>query len=109
MKAILEGISYIKDGFSLLIFPEGTRSKGPEMGEFHAGSLKLATKPEVPVIPITIDGSYRAFEDNGIFKGCTVRYTIHEPIETKGMSRDEKAGLAERVEKIVRSGLKDPL
>ena len=109
MKAILEGISYINDGFSLLIFPEGTRSKGPEIGEFHAGSLKLATKPEVPVIPITMDGSYRAFEDNGMFKGCNVRYTIHKPIETKGMSRQEKANLAEEVEQIVRSAFKDPL
>ncbi len=108
MKAILQGISYINDGFSLLIFPEGTRSKGDEMGEFHAGSLKLATKPEVPVVPVTMDGSYRAFEDNGMFKGCNVKYTIHEPIVTKGMSREEKANLAERVEGIVRSALKDP-
>ena len=105
MKAIIQGISYLEDGFSLMIFPEGTRSKSSEMAEFHQGSLKLATKPEVPVVPITLDGSYKAYEETGKFSPCNVKYTIHEPIETKGMDRIEKAELAKRVEDIIRSAL----
>ena len=43
-EAIIKGIRNLKAGFSIVIFPEGTRSKGDKMAEFKAGSFKLATK-----------------------------------------------------------------
>ncbi len=43
----------------MVVFPEGTRSKGEQIGEFKAGSFKLATKSKVPIVPVTIDGSYK--------------------------------------------------
>lgn len=92
-------------GFSLLIFPEGTRSKGDFMAEFHQGSLALATRPKVPVIPVTFDGNYRSFEETGVFRPNRVKVTIHEKIETKDMDRKESRALASRVEDIVRSAL----
>lgn len=46
----------------MVIFPEGTRSKGTKMAEFKAGSFKLATKSKCPIIPITINGSYKIME-----------------------------------------------
>ena len=104
LKAIMEAIDLIKKGFSILIFPEGTRSKGHEMAHFKRGSLRLATKPGVPVIPITIDGTYKVYEESGVISPAKVRYIIHPPIETAGMDRKEAADLAERTEEI-RSGL----
>lgn len=62
LRTIAEGVELVKQGFSMAIFPEGTRSRGPEMGEFKAGSLKLATKAGCPVLPITISGSYKLYE-----------------------------------------------
>lgn len=105
LKAIMEAIDLIKKGFSILIFPEGTRSKGHEMAHFKRGSLRLATKPGVPVIPITIDGTYKVYEESGVISPAKVRYIIHPPIETAGMDRKEAADLAERTEEIVRSAL----
>ena len=105
LKAIMEAIDLIKKGFSILIFPEGTRSKGHELAHFKRGSLRLATKPGVPVIPITIDGTYRIYEESGVIRPAKVRYIIHPPIETAGMDKKEAADLAERTEEIVRSGL----
>ncbi len=46
-----------KDGDSVLIFPEGTRSKTGELGEFKRGSL-LAAKGTIPVVPVAISGSF---------------------------------------------------
>lgn len=107
LQAINEGIKKIEQGYSLVIFPEGTRSKGGAPREFKKGSLKLATKPGVPIIPITVNGTYRMFEEKGYLKGAEINMIIHPPIETKGMSRQEEKELTERVEKIVFDGLRD--
>lgn len=105
LRAIMEAIDLIKNGFSILIFPEGTRSKGHDMANFKKGSLRLATKPGVPVIPITIDGTYKVFEETGVVSPAKVRYIIHPPIETSEMDKKTASDLAQRVEDIVRSRL----
>lgn len=106
MKAINEGIEYIKQGFSLVIFPEGTRSLGPDPGRFHRGSLKLATKPGVPIIPVSINGSYRMFEEEGRLKGARIDILVHEPIETKNLTKQEEKELNDIVEKTVVDGVR---
>lgn len=106
LKAINEGIKYIEQGFSLAIFPEGTRSRGPDPGPFHRGSLKLATKPGVPIVPISLNGSYRMFEEEGYLKGAEIDILVHEPIETKGISRQQEKELTADVEKIIVDGIR---
>ena len=105
LRTIEEGIELLKQGFSLGIFPEGTRSKGPQMGEFKRGSLRLATKPGIPVVPITISGSYRCFEGPGTPTAATVHVYIHPAIETAGMEKKEAAELAGKVEQIIKDKL----
>lgn len=105
VKVIEKGIEHLDMGFSMGIFPEGRRSKGPEMQEFKKGSLRLATKPGVPVVPVTISGTYKIFEQQGYFIPGEVEFYIHPPIETKGMAKREANGLAETVEKIVKEKL----
>ena len=93
-----------------MIFPEGTRSRSSEIGEFKAGSFKLATKARVPIVPVTIDGGYKTFEETGAMtKGVHIDFMVHPAIETAGLSRQELAGLHEKVEDIVRSGLEEIL
>lgn len=107
LRSIQAGVNELKDGYSLVIFPEGTRSHGHEMGEFKAGSFKLATKAKVPVVPVTIDGSYHMFEDRSIItSGAEVNMIIHPPIETADLDRKEASELHTRVENIIREGLK---
>lgn len=105
LKAIDEGIELIKKGFSMMIFPEGTRSKGGEMGEFKRGAFKLATKPGVPIIPVSINGSHKMFEETGVFKGAKIDVIVHPAIETKGLSKPEEKQLTAKVEKIVKDGV----
>ena len=106
LKAIKEGAEKLKNGYSLIIFPEGTRSHCSEMADFKAGSFKLATKAGVPIVPVTINGSYHMFEDrNVITNGAVIDVIVHRPIETAGLSRSEQNQLSEKVENIVREGL----
>lgn len=107
LQAINEGIEYIEKGFSLVIFPEGTRSKGPVPGPFQKGALKLATKPGVPIVPISLNGSYKMFEEKGYLTSAQIDIIVHEPIETKDIGRKEEKALAEKVEKIIKDGIKE--
>lgn len=107
VKTIIEGIKLIKAGNSLVIFPEGTRSKGGPMGEFKAGSFKLATKPKVPIVPITINGSAKLMEQNGNkIKAATVEIYIHPMIETADLTKEEMDKLPDKVKVVIGSKLK---
>ncbi|MGM9925127.1 MAG: lysophospholipid acyltransferase family protein [Bacillus sp. (in: firmicutes)] len=64
IKAIRAGIALMKEGHSIAVFPEGTRSKGGPVGEFKAGSLRLATDAKVPIVPIAIKGTSQLMEKN---------------------------------------------
>lgn len=105
LKAIGEGIELIEQGFNMMIFPEGTRSKGPEMGSFKRGAFKLATKPGVPVVPVTILGSWRVFEETGIIKGTRIDVMIHPMVETAGIDRKAEKQLTIDVENTIKEGL----
>lgn len=105
LRAINNGIEYINDGFSLVICPEGTRSRGPEVGPFMRGAMKLATKPGVPIIPVAINGTYRMYEETGIVKGTRIDVKVFPAIPTAGMSRADEKDLAGKVEDIIRSGV----
>ena len=106
LEAINRGIEYIKEGFSLAIFPEGTRSKGPDPGEFQKGALKLATKPGVPIIPVSLNGSYKMFEEPGHLTSANIEMIVHKPIPTEGLSRKEEKALPDIVEKIIVDGIR---
>lgn len=103
---ILEGIKQLKSGINMVIFPEGTRGKNGVMGEFKSGSFKLATKAKAPIVPVTIDGTYKIMEGNhNIIKPANVNIYIHEPIFTSELSKEEINRLPEKVEGIIKSKL----
>lgn len=64
LKTILEAIERIKDGYSVFIFPEGTRSRDGKMNEFKEGSMKIATKSGCPIVPVAITNTSAVFEDH---------------------------------------------
>lgn len=103
LKALNETAENIQNGYSMVIFPEGTRSKSDELGEFKGGAFKIAQKCQCPIIPVCIDGSYKIMEANGGLKmrPGTVRVKILPPIETKGMSREEFRRLPQRVHDLI--------
>lgn len=101
-KVILESIKLLKSGTSLVIFPEGTRSKSSQVSEFKDGAFKIATKASVPIVPISIFGTYKVMEENNNkIVGQTVRLCIHKPISTAELSKEEIKELPAKVRKII--------
>lgn len=90
MQMILTGIDYIKNGISICIFPEGTRSKDGTMQAFKEGSFKMATKTGCPIIPIAISNSAEIWENHfPKMKACKVIVEYGEPINPKELSKEE--------------------
>ena len=94
LKTITEGINRLKKGSSMLIFPEGHRSRDQGLLPFHPGSFKLATKSGVPIIPVSIKGSYDVVEKNGRVTKTPLRVTFGTPINTGEYNTQELADIA---------------
>lgn len=105
LKAIEESINNINNGYSQVIFPEGTRSKCSKMGSFKPGSLKIAIKTGATILPVTINGTYKMLEETGKIKKAHVKLVIHKPIRIQELDIDLKKDLASYVENIIKNGL----
>ncbi len=105
-QAIQEGAENVKNGHSMLIFPEGTRSRGGPVKEFKKGSFKLAFLAECPIIPVSMDGSYHVLEETGrLQKGTTIYITVHKPVPTKGLNREQKLALIDSIRQSIISAI----
>lgn len=107
LNAINEGISNLKKGYSMMVFPEGTISKCEKMLEFKKGSFKLALKSGAPIVPVSIDGSFKIFKNNKIrsIVPSDVRLVIDKPIYVDKLDKDQKKNLAHTVQSIIKSNL----
>lgn len=105
IKSINEGVENLKKGYSMIIFPEGTRSLKSEMAEFKRGSMKLALKANVPIVPITIDGTYKVLEVGNKVRGHNVKMIIHKPIYLETLSELEKRNLSKIIHDIIENSL----
>ena len=92
-------------GINMIIFPEGTRSKGHEMGAFKHGAFKFAEKAKVPILPVTLDGSYKLFEEKGTWQPCHIKITVHPLVHIEKMSREEQREAAKQIEETIRKAL----
>ena len=73
-----------RDGSSLLVFPEGTRSLTGRMGRFHSGGFQLAVMLGLPVVPLCIDGLGRIFPKGRRFgRPGAARVTLLPPVDSR--------------------------
>mgnify|MGYP003376034964 CR=1 FL=1 len=80
----------IRDGASILVFPEGTRSEDGGIGPFHKGAFHLARELGVPILPVVIDGTGRALPKGspGLVQGfCRFHLRTLPPIAPEGTAR----------------------
>lgn len=102
-KMILTAVDMIKNGISVCIFPEGTRSKTEgEFLPFHEGSFKIASKSGCPIVPMTIVGSAGIFEDHfPKIKKAKVIVEYGKPIYVKELPKENQKQLGPYVRNII--------
>jgi 1-acyl-sn-glycerol-3-phosphate acyltransferase len=102
LESINEAAERIAAGTSVIIFPEGTRSKDGKLHSFKAGAMVLAIKAGVPIVPVAINGSYKVLPKGRLLaQPGPVTIRIGTPIETKGLKSSDKKELAERLQEEV--------
>jgi 1-acyl-sn-glycerol-3-phosphate acyltransferase len=106
LATIKTGVKRIQAGDSILIFPEGHRSKGRGLLPFHPGSFKLATESDAPIVPVAITGSYEVFEKTGRILALPVRVVFGKPIITAEIpAGDRRQALSDHVREIIAAEL----
>lgn len=106
MNALNKAAEHVQAGYPMVVFPEGTRSKTGDMGEFKAGAFKVAQKNSVPVIPFFIEGTGHLLERNGFrIKPAAITLTVLPMIDTIGYTREDWKALPALAENHVRQAL----
>ncbi|MHB8964018.1 MAG: lysophospholipid acyltransferase family protein [Saccharofermentanales bacterium] len=108
LTCINQAIGYIREGQSMVVFPEGRLSGGETAGDFQKGWLKLATKTGVPIVPVTMINSYKALSRDGSKVGATlVECVISKPIPTAGLKKEDEAEFVENLKGIILRQIKN--
>lgn len=79
----------LRNGSSVVIFPEGSRTRNGEVGKFKRGAFSIAADLHLPVVPITIRGAFEALPTRSLYiKPGTIEMIIHKPIDTTNLTHD---------------------
>ena len=91
VEAVRRAVHVLQSGRSMLIFPEGTRSRDGRLLPFKKGPFQLAMDAGVPVVPITIAGSYEAWPKGRMsLRAGEVAVYFHQPIDPQQFERKEE-------------------
>ncbi|MGD8985325.1 MAG: lysophospholipid acyltransferase family protein [Desulfobacteraceae bacterium] len=104
VRSINEAVSKIKQGASMLIFPEGTRSEDGKLQPFKTGGFRLALKAGCDVVPVAITNSRNIVPKGSlrINKG-TIAMNIGTPISVKDYSKKDMDKLMAQVREAILS------
>lgn len=103
LRSMKDGVKLVKEGYNLVIFPEGTRSRGPVPGDFKQGSFRLGIQAKAPLVPVAVSGTYHVYEETGSFRPAKVKVVIGKPVETKDLSRQEIRALDQQIEERIKT------
>jgi 1-acyl-sn-glycerol-3-phosphate acyltransferase len=108
LPAIERAAAALREGNSFLIFPEGTRSRTGDLLPFKKGGFILALKGQAPVVPVAITGARLAMRKGSlVINPVHVRVMLGEPVETAGLTLDDRDGLVATVRQRVQDLLKE--
>lgn len=104
IKSIKKAVNTVKDGFPIVIFPEGGRTQTGKMGSFKKGSFRLATDVNGIILPITVDGTFFVQNQKNIKINANkkVKLIIGKPIYLKTLTENEIKELSINVRNIIR-------
>jgi len=100
----------INGGTSLIVFPEGKRTRDGRVDEFQDGAFRVAQQLEIPIVPVSIVGAFQHHRTgHWMFWPATITIHLHDTIDPTGMTKDDVQELRRRVRDQVRAPVEDSL
>ena len=110
LESLEEAAREVREGSSVLLFPEGTRTHDGKMQPFKRGAFALAVRSRVPIVPVTVNGSFPILPRHRLkINPGTIDVTIHPAIVTNGaIGKEGEMQLMERVRTTIASEYVEP-
>jgi len=106
LASVKQAVEYIREGFSFLVYPEGTRSPDGRLRRFKKGSFVIAIEAGIPIVPVACAGAHRIMRKNSLIVRpgkVTVRFGM--PIDASAYTVEQRDELAQRVHDAVAAEL----
>lgn len=106
VRSLQEGVKKLGDGWSVLIYPEGTRTPDGLLHPFKKGAFMMAVQTGIPILPVTCNGAFKIMPKKTLlFRPGRVTLTIGEPILTEGLTEQDVPQLMERTRQAINRNL----
>jgi len=108
-KSVYEAVSKLKNGWSLVVFPEGSRSHDGHIGSFKRGAYQIAIEHQLPIIPVTLNGPFHVMRSGSWnVRPHRMEMIIHPPVmpnSTEHTGKEALQELADTTKNIIKSSL----
>jgi 1-acyl-sn-glycerol-3-phosphate acyltransferase len=92
----------IAKGRSIIIYAEGTRPRNGVMKPFKKGAFTMAIAAQLPVLPLSLHGSYEAWPPGRpLIRGGAIKVVLDKPIETEGLTHSDTGELRDQVREVI--------
>ncbi|MBA4421916.1 MAG: 1-acyl-sn-glycerol-3-phosphate acyltransferase [Syntrophus sp. (in: bacteria)] len=109
LKSLDEAAQKIREGKSVVTFPEGTRSRDGKIRPFKQGMFHLAIQAGVPIVPISIIGAHEIMPKRTLkVKPGRITMVIDRPVDVSGYTHETRGELIERIRHIIVSNFENP-
>jgi len=92
----------IRGGTSLIVFPEGKRTRDGHVSDFQEGAFRVAQQLEIPIVPVSIVGSFKHHRTgHWMFWPAEIRVILHGTVDTSGLGKEDVSDLRRRVKETI--------
>lgn len=102
LRSLREAADLLKEGVSVLVFPEGTRTPNGEIQEFKTALFILPIRSRIPVVPVLIEGTFQALKRGSILVNpVPLKLTFYDPIPADSFEVRDRKIYAEKVREVL--------
>jgi len=106
VEQLREGSDRLANGWSVLIYPEGTRTTDGKLRTFKKGAFMMAVQTGIPILPVTSNGAFKIMPKTSLlFRPGHIAITIGDPIPTEGLTEEDVPELMEKTRAAVEANL----
>jgi 1-acyl-sn-glycerol-3-phosphate acyltransferase len=102
LKRMKESAGVLNEGWSVLVYPEGTRTFDGKVQDFKRGAFVMAVHTGVPILPVSVNGAYKIMPRGTVhFRSGHMKLVLGRPIETEGLGEDDIPMLMDKTREAI--------